>query len=150
MRTTETTEFSTRVAVFSKPDDLHELADVLAEELGLHPTDAMHEAAQYLVGKHDFTTFRAAQCQANSPVKTLDRIEVARYGELIEIRTDARSFLHNQVRSMAGSLRLVGEGKWRPLDLKRVLDAAERSACGPVAPPEGLYLLRVGYTTPEK
>ena len=113
-------------------------------------TDAMHEAAQYLVGRHDFTTFRAAQCQANSPVKTLDRIEVARYGELIEIRTDARSFLHNQVRSMAGSLRLVGEGKWRPLDLKRVLDAAERSACGPVAPPEGLYLLRVGYTTPEK
>ena len=76
--------------------------------------DAMHEAAQHLVGKHDFTTFRAAQCQANSPVKTLDRLEVARYGELIEIRADARSFLHNQVRSMVGSLRLVGEGKWTP------------------------------------
>lgn len=107
--------------------------------------DAMHEAAQHLVGKHDFTTFRAAQCQAASPVKTLDRLDVARYGELIEIRADARSFLHNQVRSMAGSLRLVGEGKWRAQDLKRALDSADRSACGPVAPPEGLYLLKVGY-----
>lgn len=107
--------------------------------------EAMHEAAQFLVGKHDFTTFRAAQCQAASPVKTLDRLEVARYGELIEIRADARSFLHNQVRSMAGSLRLVGEGRWRPIDLKRVLEAKDRAACGPVAPPEGLYLLRVGY-----
>ena len=113
-------------------------------------SDAMHEAAQHLVGKHDFTTFRAAQCQASSPVKTLDRIEVARYGELIEIRTDARSFLHSQVRSMAGSLRQVGEGKWSPRDLKRALDAADRSACGPVAPPEGLYLLRVGYNAVEK
>jgi len=107
--------------------------------------DAMHEAAQHLVGKHDFTTFRAAQCQAASPVKTLDRLDVARYGELIEIRADARSFLHNQVRSMVGSLRLVGEGKWRAQDLKRALDSADRSACGPVAPPEGLYLLKVGY-----
>jgi len=107
--------------------------------------DAMHEAAQHLVGKHDFTTFRAAQCQAASPVKTLDRLDVARYGELIEIRADARSFLHNQVRSMVGSLRLVGEGKWRAQDLKRALDSADRSTCGPVAPPEGLYLLKVGY-----
>ena len=113
-------------------------------------TDAMHEAAQHLVGKHDFTTFRAAQCQANSPVKTLDRLDVARYGELIEIRTDARSFLHNQVRSMAGSLRLVGEGKWSARDLKRALDSADRSQCGPVAPPDGLYLLRVGYNAVEK
>lgn len=107
--------------------------------------DAMHQAAQHLVGKHDFTTFRAAQCQATSPIKNLDRLDVARYGELIEIRADARSFLHNQVRSMVGSLRQVGEGKWRTHDLKRALDAADRSACGPVAPPEGLYLLRVGY-----
>jgi tRNA pseudouridine38-40 synthase len=108
-------------------------------------SDAMHEAAQHLVGKHDFTTFRAAQCQANSPVKTLDRLDVARYGELIEIRADARSFLHNQVRSMVGTLRLVGEGKWSGRDLKRALDAADRTQCGPVAPSDGLYLLRVGY-----
>lgn len=113
-------------------------------------SDAMHEAARHLVGNHDFTTFRAAQCQANSPVKTLDHFEVARYGELIEVRADARSFLHNQVRSMVGSLRLVGEGKWTPRDMKRALDAADRTACGPVAPPDGLYLLRVGYSSVEK
>jgi tRNA pseudouridine38-40 synthase len=112
--------------------------------------DAMHEAAQQLVGKHDFTTFRAAQCQAASPVKTLDRLDVARYGELIEVRADARSFLHNQVRSMVGSLRQVGEGKWSARDMKRALDAADRSACGPVAPPEGLYLLRIDYNSVEK
>jgi tRNA pseudouridine38-40 synthase len=113
-------------------------------------SEAMHEAAQHLVGKHDFTTFRAAQCQASTPVKTLDRLDVARYGELIEIRADARSFLHNQVRSMVGSLRLVGEGKWTPWEMKRALEAADRAACGPVAPPEGLYLLRVGYSSAEK
>ncbi|MCX7346392.1 MAG: tRNA pseudouridine(38-40) synthase TruA [Alphaproteobacteria bacterium] len=107
--------------------------------------EAMHAAAQLLVGKHDFSTFRAAQCQAQSPVKTLDRIDVARYGELIELRCDARSFLHNQVRSMVGSLRLVGEGKWRAQDLKRALDARDRARCGPVSPPDGLYLLRVDY-----
>jgi tRNA pseudouridine38-40 synthase len=107
--------------------------------------DAMHGAAQHLVGHHDFTTFRAAQCQAQSPVKTLDRLEVARYGEIVEIRADARSFLHNQVRSMVGSLKLVGEGKSRPRDMKTALEARDRSACGPVSPPEGLYLLRVQY-----
>ena len=107
--------------------------------------EAMHDAAQLLVGKHDFSTFRAAQCQAQSPVKTLDRIDVARYGELIELRCDARSFLHNQVRSMVGSLRLVGEGKWRAQDLKRALDARDRARCGPVSPPDGLYLLKVDY-----
>jgi tRNA pseudouridine38-40 synthase len=107
--------------------------------------EAMHAAAQLLVGKHDFSTFRAAQCQAQSPVKTLDRIDVARYGELIELRCDARSFLHNQVRSMVGSLRLVGEGKWRAQDLKRALDARDRARCGPVSPPDGLYLLKVDY-----
>lgn len=106
---------------------------------------AMHEAAQLLIGKHDFTTFRAAQCQAQSPVKTLDRCDVARYGELIEIRCDARSFLHSQVRSIVGSLRLVGEGKWRPRDLKAALDARDRARCGPVSPPDGLYLLKVDY-----
>jgi tRNA pseudouridine38-40 synthase len=108
-------------------------------------SDAMHEAAQQLVGKHDFTTFRAAACQANSPVKTLDRLDVARYGELIEIRTDARSFLHNQVRSMVGSLKLVGEGKWRARDLRSALDSRDRARCGPVSPADGLYLLRVDY-----
>jgi tRNA pseudouridine38-40 synthase len=106
---------------------------------------AMHEAAQGLIGHHDFTTFRAAQCQAKSPLKTLDRLDVSRYGELIEIRTDARSFLHNQVRSMVGSLKLVGEGKWRVRDLKVALDAVDRARCGAVAPAEGLYLLKVDY-----
>ena len=107
--------------------------------------NAMHEAAQQLTGKHDFTTFRAAACQSTSPVKTLDRLDVARYGELIEIRADARSFLHNQVRSMVGSLRAVGEGKWSGRDMQRALDTKDRAACGPVAPPEGLYLLKVDY-----
>jgi tRNA pseudouridine38-40 synthase len=105
----------------------------------------MHHAAQALVGQHDFTTFRAAECQANSPVKTLDRLDVSRAGEEIHINAGARSFLHNQVRSMVGSLKLVGEGKWSRRDLERALEARDRSACGPVAPPEGLYLVRVDY-----
>lgn len=108
-------------------------------------SDAMHQAAQVLVGNHDFSTFRAAACQASSPVKTLDRMDVARYGELIEIRCDARSFLHNQVRSMVGSLKLVGEGKWTAHQLHRALMAKDRAACGPVSPPDGLYLLKVDY-----
>ncbi len=106
---------------------------------------AMHDAAQVLIGRHDFTTFRAAQCQAASPIKTLDRLDVARYGELIEIRAVARSFLHNQVRSIVGSLRLVGEGKWRARNLQAALEARDRSRCGPVSPPDGLYLLKVAY-----
>jgi tRNA pseudouridine38-40 synthase len=106
---------------------------------------AMHEAAQTLVGRHDFTTFRAAECQAKSPVRTLDALDVVRQGEEIEIRASARSFLHRQVRSMAGTLKLVGEGKWRPSDVEGALAARERAACGPVAPPEGLYLVRVDY-----
>jgi tRNA pseudouridine38-40 synthase len=107
--------------------------------------DAMHAAAQCLVGKHDFTTFRAAECQAKSPVKTLDRLDVARYGDAVEIRASARSFLHHQVRSMVGSLVPVGDGKWNADDLAAVLRARDRSACGQVAPPEGLYLVRVDY-----
>ncbi|MDE2444761.1 MAG: tRNA pseudouridine(38-40) synthase TruA [Alphaproteobacteria bacterium] len=107
--------------------------------------DAMHEAAQYLLGMHDFTTFRAAECQSKSPIKTLDRLDVSRYGDEIEIVAEARSFLHHQVRSMAGSLRMVGEGKWKPIDVKRALDAKNRAACGPVAPPSGLYLVAVRY-----
>ena len=106
---------------------------------------AMHEAAQFLVGKHDFTTFRSVQCQANSPVKTLDRLDVSAQGEDIVVYAKARSFLHHQVRSMVGSLKLVGEGKWSALVLQRALEAKDRTACGVVAPPEGLTLLRVDY-----
>jgi tRNA pseudouridine38-40 synthase len=105
----------------------------------------MHEAAQYLIGTHDFTTFRAAECQAKSPVKTVDAIAVSRYGEEIEVTAEARSFLHHQVRSFVGSLKYVGEGKWRPRDMKAALDAKDRSACGVVAPAQGLYLVSVSY-----
>jgi tRNA pseudouridine38-40 synthase len=106
---------------------------------------AMHEAARALIGRHDFTTFRAAECQAKSPVKTLDRLAVERSGDEIRIFASARSFLHHQVRSMVGSLVQVGEGKWSPEDLATALAARARSACGPVAPPEGLYLVSVEY-----
>jgi len=105
----------------------------------------MQEAAQYLVGNHDFTTFRSTECQAKSPVKTLDVLNVTRDGQEVLIETSARSFLHNQVRSIAGSLEQVGEGRWTPADMKRALEARDRSACGPVAPPDGLYLVRVDY-----
>lgn len=108
--------------------------------------EAMHEAAQVLVGRHDFTTFRDAQCQAASPVRTLDAIAVCRDGERIDVRTRARSFLHRQVRSMVGSLSHVGEGKWTREDLKAALEACDRSACGVIAPSGGLYLASVGYT----
>jgi tRNA pseudouridine38-40 synthase len=107
--------------------------------------EAMHAAAQILVGQHDFTTFRSAECQAVSPVKTLNAISVERHGEVIRVETSARSFLHNQVRSMVGSLKLVGEGKWSAADLERALGACDRSACGVVAPPDGLYLVKVDY-----
>jgi tRNA pseudouridine38-40 synthase len=107
--------------------------------------DAMDHAAQALVGAHDFTTFRAAECQAKSPVKTLDKLSVRRAADEIHIEASARSFLHNQVRSMVGSLKLVGEGKWRARDLADALAARDRARCGPVAPPDGLYLVRVDY-----
>ncbi len=107
--------------------------------------EAMHEAAQRLVGKHDFTTFRSTECQAKSPEKTLDRLDVSRAGDEVHITAVARSFLHNQVRSMVGSLVPVGDGKWSADDLARVLAARDRAACGPVAPPDGLYLVRVDY-----
>ncbi len=107
--------------------------------------DAMHEAAQFALGQHDFTTFRAAGCQAKSPVKTLDRLDVRREGEYVVVSAKARSFLHHQVRSLVGSLKLVGEGKWQPRDFKDALDAAERARCGALAPPDGLYLVKVDY-----
>ncbi len=107
--------------------------------------EVMNEAAQALVGHHDFTTFRSTECQAKSPIKTLDQVNVSRHGEVIHIEAKARSFLHNQVRSMVGSLKLVGEGRWSAGDLKAALDARDRTACGPVAPPEGLYLVKVDY-----
>jgi tRNA pseudouridine38-40 synthase len=108
-------------------------------------TDAMHEAAQRLLGKHDFTTFRDTECQAKSPEKTLDQLDVERDGDAVSIMTSARSFLHSQVRSMVGSLVWVGEGRWSADDLAAALAARNRAACGPVAPPEGLYLVRVEY-----
>lgn len=107
--------------------------------------EAMHAAAQQLVGHHDFTTFRSAHCQASSPVRTLDRLNVSRRGDLIEIRASAQSFLHNQIRSFAGTLKLAGEGKMTPADVRAALEARDRAACGPVAPPEGLYFMRVDY-----
>jgi tRNA pseudouridine38-40 synthase len=106
---------------------------------------AMHVAAQRLLGKHDFTTFRAAECQAASPVKTLDQLDVARIGEEIRVTTSARSFLHHQVRSMVGSLLRVGEGRWSAEDLADALAACDRRRCGPMAPAAGLYLAAVSY-----
>ena len=107
--------------------------------------EAMHDAAQILVGHHDFTTFRSAHCQADSPVKTLDQLIVRRRDSTIEIEAAARSFLHHQVRSMVGCLELVGRGKWTKADLKAALDAADRAALGFNAPPDGLYFVEATY-----
>jgi tRNA pseudouridine38-40 synthase len=107
--------------------------------------DAMNKAAQLLVGRHDFTTFRSAHCQSESPVKTLDRLTVRRFGETIEIEAAARSFLHHQVRSMAGCLELVGRGKWTERDLRDALEARDRAALGFNAPPDGLYFAEALY-----
>jgi tRNA pseudouridine38-40 synthase len=106
---------------------------------------AMHAAAQRLVGRHDFTTFRHAECQAKSPVKTLDRLDVERTADEVDVTAEARSFLHTQVRSMVGALALVGEGKWTADDVSVALAKRDRTACAPVAPPDGLYLTRVDY-----
>ncbi len=110
---------------------------------------AMTEAARHLVGKHDFTTFRAVHCQAKSPIKTLDELRVEEVhlpaGREIRFHLHARSFLHNQVRSIVGSLERVGAGSWVPDDMRTALEARNRAACGPVAPSEGLYLTSVGY-----
>ena len=106
---------------------------------------AMQQGADCLTGRHDFTTFRAAQCQAKSPLRTLDALTVRREGERVEIEASARSFLHNQVRSMVGTLVEVGLGRWAPGDVTRALEARRRDACGPVAPAAGLILERVDY-----
>ena len=107
--------------------------------------EAMDAAAQALVGQHDFTTFRDLNCQAKSPVKTLDELSVRREGEQVVLEFAARSFLHRQVRSMTGTLAEVGVGRWTKADVQAALDARDRTACGPVAPAEGLYLTEVSY-----
>lgn len=108
-------------------------------------TDDMDKAAQTILGHHDFTTFRASLCQAKTPVKTLDHLSVSRVGVEVHIEAKARSFLHNQVRSMVGSLKLVGEGKWPAREMRAALEARDRARCGPVAPAAGLYLSQVDY-----
>jgi tRNA pseudouridine38-40 synthase len=111
----------------------------------------MLEASKYLLGKHDFTTFRSSMCQAKSPVKTLDELKIDRItgwsGDEFRFQLRARSFLHNQVRSFVGTLERVGAGSWSPFDVKKALEAKDRSACGPVSPPQGLYLTDVVYET---
>jgi tRNA pseudouridine38-40 synthase len=106
---------------------------------------AMHAAAQCLLGRHDFTSFRAASCQAKSPIRTLDRLDVVRNDDIIEVMTEARSFLHHQVRNFVGTLKLVGEGRWPIERVTAALEARNRAAAGPTAPPEGLTLTKVGY-----
>jgi tRNA pseudouridine38-40 synthase len=105
----------------------------------------MQAAAQRLVGRHDFTTFRNVECQAKLPVKTLDQLDVNGLADDIQVITSARSFLHSQVRSMVGALALVGEGKWTADDVSVALAKRDRAACAPVAPADGLYLARVDY-----
>lgn len=107
--------------------------------------DAMHNAAQILTGRHDFSTFRAVQCQANSPIRTLDRLDVERVGENIYIHAEARSFLHHQVRSMTGALKFIGTGKWSVQDLEKALHARDRAALPVNAPPDGLWFMGADY-----
>ncbi len=107
--------------------------------------DAMHHAAQVLVGQHDFSTFRDAECQAENPVRTLDKLHVSRVGDEIHVYASARAFLHRQVRSMVGSLEHVGSGKWSARDLQDALKSCDRARCGQVAPAAGLYLIGVDY-----
>ena len=107
--------------------------------------EAMREGAKHLIGRHDFTTFRSAQCQSDSPVKTLGRLEVAQVGEEIHVTAAARSFLHHQVRSMVGCLAMVGRGQWQPDDIRKALEAKDRSALGFNAPPDGLYFVEAVY-----
>ena len=107
--------------------------------------DPMITASKNLIGHHDFTTFRSSHCQSKSPSKTIDEIIIEQFNDIISIRISAKSFLHNQVRSIVGSLKLVGEGKWHQKKIKEILDKKDRTLCGPVAPAEGLSLERVDY-----
>lgn len=113
--------------------------------------DAMREATKYLIGHHDFTTFRATECQAKTPIRTLDRLDIESSdydglgGVEIRLHAEGRSFLHHQVRNMAGTLVMVGDGRWQPADVKTALEAKDRTKGGPTAPPEGLYLVRIDY-----
>ena len=107
--------------------------------------DAMHDAAQILTGNHDFTSFRAIQCQAKSPIRSLDSLNIARAGDEIHISAKAKSFLHHQIRNFAGTLHLVGTGKWDIARVKFALDAKDRRCAGPTAPPHGLYLTKIEY-----
>jgi tRNA pseudouridine38-40 synthase len=107
--------------------------------------DAMRDGAAHLIGRHDFTTFRSAQCQSDSPVKTLDRLEVTKAGDEVHVTAAARSFLHHQVRSMVGCLAMVGRGQWQPDDMRKALEARDRSALGFNAPPHGLYFVEAIY-----
>jgi tRNA pseudouridine38-40 synthase len=114
----------------------------VVEELNL---EAMQQAAQHLIGHRDFSSFRDTQCQAKSPIKTLEQLDIKRIGNEVQIITSARSFLHHQVRIMAGTLALVGKGRWNPDDVRVALNAKSRSSAGTTAPPDGLYLVRVDY-----
>jgi len=108
--------------------------------------EAMREGAGHLIGRHDFTTFRSAQCQSKSPVKTLDQLEVSRIGDEINVSAAARSFLHHQVRSLVGSLAMVGRGQWSPEDIRNALEARDRAALGFNAPSQGLYFVKARYS----
>lgn len=108
-------------------------------------TEKMQEAANFLLGRHDFSSFRASECQSNSPIRTLDKIDIIRQGDVIEIHISALSFLHHMVRNIVGSLVLVGSGKWKPIQIKEVLEAKDRKSAGPTAPACGLYFLEVDY-----
>ena len=117
----------------------------LARALGARCRRSCTKPRRLLLGRHDFTTFRAAECQANSPIRTLDRLDVERIGEEIRIYASARSFLHHQVRSMVGTLERAGAGRWAVADVRAALDARDRTRCGPMAPSAGLYLIGVDY-----
>jgi tRNA pseudouridine38-40 synthase len=110
--------------------------------------ERMREGAAHLIGRHDFTTFRSAHCQSDSPVKTLDRLDIAKVGDEIHITAAARSFLHHQVRSMVGCLAIVGRGQWHPDDIRKALEARDRIALGFNAPPQGLYFVEATYPEP--
>ena len=110
--------------------------------------DAMQKAADHLMGRHDFSSFRAAGCQADSPVRTLDRLEVSRMGDEVHLKASARSFLYHQIRNFAGTLSHVGRGRWQPDDVKDILEACDRTRAGPTAPPQGLYLTAIIYQEP--